>query len=131
MSHNILLTGVSGYLGGTILARIGAANLPPYDKLYALVRTDEQAAAVKQYSVEPLAFNIQDEAAVRDAVLNYGISVVFYLVDPFYSTPQVHFIKALTEIKKNTGRDVHFLHVRPSNPIERPPLLTVLVSNEY
>ncbi|KAI0166688.1 hypothetical protein GGR52DRAFT_555152 [Hypoxylon sp. FL1284] len=110
MSHNILITGGSGYLGGSLLARMGAADLPAYDKLYALVRTDEQAAAVKQYGAEPLAFNIQDEATVRSTVLKYGISVVFYLVDPFFSAPQVHFIKALAEIQKTTGRDVHFLH---------------------
>ncbi|KAI4862192.1 hypothetical protein F4820DRAFT_431129 [Hypoxylon rubiginosum] len=110
MSHNILITGGSGYLGGTLLARIGAAGLPPYGKLYALVRTNEQAAAVKQYGAEPLAFNIQDEATVRDTVLKHGISVVFYLVDPFFSAAQVHFINALAEIKKTTGKDVHFLH---------------------
>lgn len=114
MSHNILITGGSGYLGGTLLARIGAAGLPPYGKLYALVRTNEQAAAVKQYGAEPLAFNIQDEATVRDTVLKHGISVVFYLVDPFFSAAQVHFINALAEIKKTTGKDVHFLHVRSS-----------------
>ncbi|KAI1774203.1 hypothetical protein F4818DRAFT_419226 [Hypoxylon cercidicola] len=110
MSHNILITGGSGYLGGTLLARMGSANLPSYGKLYALVRTDEQAAAVKQYGAEPLAFNIQDEATVRDTVLKHDISVVFYLVDPFFSAAQVHFIKALAEIKETTGRHVHFLH---------------------
>jgi thioester reductase-like protein len=39
MSHNILLTGGSGYLGGTLLARWNEAQLPSYGKLFALVRS--------------------------------------------------------------------------------------------
>lgn len=51
MSHNILITGASGYLGGTILARWERAKLPPYQTLYALVRTKEQGEAVKNMAL--------------------------------------------------------------------------------
>lgn len=115
MSHRVLITGGSGYLGGSLLAAIPTADLPLYDKLYALVRTDEQAKAVKQYAAEPLSFNPQDEAAVLKGVLDHGINVVFYLIDAFKSTGQVNFIKALGELKKKTGQEVHFLHVRSSS----------------
>jgi uncharacterized protein YbjT (DUF2867 family) len=71
-SHRILITGASGYLGGTLLARWKEADLPAYDRLYALVRTDAQAEAVGQYGAEPLAFDPRDEAAVREAVVDYG-----------------------------------------------------------
>ena len=112
MSHRVLITGGSGYLGGSLLAAIPNADLPAYDKLYALVRTDEQAKAVQQYGAQPLSFNPHDEAAVRQGILDCGIDVVFYLVDAFQSTGQVNFIKALGELKKTTGKEVHFLHVR-------------------
>lgn len=111
MSHRILITGASGYLGGTLLARWSQAHLPAYDRLYALVRTDEQAQKVAQYGAEPLQFDIRDEAATWAAVVDNRITIVFFLIDAFQAVAQVHLIKALAEVKRLTGSDVHFLHV--------------------
>lgn len=113
MSHNILITGGSGYLGGDLLFYLKTAELPAYNKLFALVRTTEQAQKVKTYydTVEPLEFDAYVESAVYDSIVDNEISVVFHLIDPLNSTSQVNFIKALAEVKKRTGRDVHFLHV--------------------
>ncbi|KAI0127190.1 hypothetical protein BJ170DRAFT_364891 [Xylariales sp. AK1849] len=110
MSHNILITGASGYLGGTLLAHLESAGLPSHDKIYALVRTDAQAAAVKEYSAEPLTFDAFDEDAVRANVLDKKISVVLHLIDALNSTSQEFFIRALGDVKKSTGTEVHFLH---------------------
>ncbi|KAI1496377.1 hypothetical protein F5X99DRAFT_400608 [Biscogniauxia marginata] len=132
MSHNILITGGSGYLGGTLLARWGKADFPPHGKLYALVRTDAQANAVEQYGAEPLAFNPRDEPAVRKTVVENGISIVYYLIDPIHFDAQAYFVRALAEVKKNTGREVHFLHTTGAKlfsshagaPTDRPLLDT-------
>lgn len=116
-SHRILITGASGYLGGTLLARLKGAGLAGYDKLYALVRTDAQAEAVRQYGAEPLAFDARDEAAVRTAVVDHKITIVYYLIDPIRSEAQVNFIKALAEVKRVTGQEVHLLHVSGEEPL--------------
>jgi nucleoside-diphosphate-sugar epimerase len=111
MSRNILITGVSGYLGGTLLNSLPTANLPPHGEIYALVRTAEQAEAVKDYGVKPLLFNAYDSAAVEENVVRHSISIVFWLVDALGVDAQTYFIQALAKVKRETGLEVHFLLV--------------------
>lgn len=110
MSYNILITGASGYLGGTLLARWSGAKLPAYHKLYALVRTNEQGEAVKQYGAEPVFFNTKDETSIKAAIVDNEITIVYFLIDALTSETQVPMIQALAEVKKRVGREVHFLH---------------------
>ena len=69
MSHNILLTSSSGYPSGTLLARLNNAQLPSYRKFLALVRTLEQAGAVKQYSATPLTINALNPEGKRSFLI--------------------------------------------------------------
>jgi uncharacterized protein YbjT (DUF2867 family) len=110
MSHNILVTGASGYLGGTLLARWEKSSLPPYGHLYALVRSDEQAQAVKQYGAEPLQCDIHDHENLKRAIIDKEISIVFFLIDSFTDQHQPPIIEALAEVKAKTGNEVHFVH---------------------
>ncbi|KAK9481598.1 hypothetical protein V1527DRAFT_115328 [Lipomyces starkeyi] len=110
MSHNILITGGSGYLGGTLLARWESANLPPYGKLYALVRSDQQAEAVKQYDAEPLLCNLHDHEKLSKSIIDNEISIIFFLVDSYSDQHQPPMIQALGEVKAKTGKEVHFVH---------------------
>jgi nucleoside-diphosphate-sugar epimerase len=109
---NILITGASGYLGGTLLDQLATTNLPTHGKLYALVRNDKQAEAVKKYGAEPLSFDPYDKAAVEQHILSSQISIVFWLIDAGSSTAQPYFIDALSKLKQHTNQPVHFLHVR-------------------
>ncbi|KIW92777.1 uncharacterized protein Z519_06626 [Cladophialophora bantiana CBS 173.52] len=135
MSHTILITGASGYLGGTLLARWTQTSLPAYKRLFALVRSDEQATLVKKHFggvAEPLQFDTKDGAAVREAVVTNHISIVYFLIDAMTADAQVHFIRALAEVKRSTGLDVHFLHTSGAKifsshagaPTDRPLLDT-------
>ncbi|KAF1831327.1 NAD(P)-binding protein [Decorospora gaudefroyi] len=110
MSGSILTTGASGYLGGSLLARLHDTSLPSHKTLYALVRSKAQAEAVKSYGAEPLFIDFEDEQSVARSIVERQITIIFFLVDAMKPNMQIPMIKALAEVKKQTGLDVHFLH---------------------
>jgi nucleoside-diphosphate-sugar epimerase len=110
MSHSILITGASGYLGGSLLAQLSLTKLPPHKALYALIRSDQQAEQVKRYGAEPFNLDLEDESAVIKSIVDAKISIIFFLVDAVNSTFQLPLIKALGKLKKQNVQDVHFLH---------------------
>ncbi|KAL7952074.1 hypothetical protein V8C42DRAFT_306077 [Trichoderma barbatum] len=112
--HNILLTGASGYLGGSILAKLynstsGSTELPVHGTIYALVRSDTQAQAVRDYGAEPASFDPGDEAAVESFISDREVSVVIWLIDVLNVERQTLFIRALAKLRQRTGLEVHFL----------------------
>ncbi|KAF7553409.1 hypothetical protein G7Z17_g3644 [Cylindrodendrum hubeiense] len=109
-ARNILITGASGYLGGTIVAQLSTANLPSHGKIFALVRNDSQEEAVKNYGLMPLRFDPYDKAVVEENILLHQISVVYWLIEAAKSTAQSYFIEALSNLRQETGQTVHILH---------------------
>ncbi|UKZ71722.1 uncharacterized protein TrAtP1_012670 [Trichoderma atroviride] len=111
---NILLTGASGYLGGSILAQLhnsGAdrIELPAHGTIYALVRSDIQAQAVQDYGAEPAAFDPSNEAAIQSFIVGNEVSIVIWFIDVVNVDRQILFIRALAKLRQQTGQDVHFL----------------------
>lgn len=110
MSHFILITGASGYLGGTLLAQLSRAKLPSYKRLYALVRSDQQARQVEKLGAEPIILDLEDESTVIKSIADAKISIIYFLINALNSKYQISLIKALGELKKQTDQNVHFLH---------------------
>jgi uncharacterized protein YbjT (DUF2867 family) len=112
MLRNILITGGSGYIGGSLLAQLKEiTGLPSYGTTYALVRNEDQAAKVKShYNATPLNLDLEDQSAITAALLDKQISVVFFLINAFNADAQVKFIEALAAVKDRHGVQTHFLH---------------------
>jgi hypothetical protein len=110
MSHSVLVTGASGYLGGSLLAQLHTVSLPQPTKLFALARSEEQADAIKQYGAQPLILDLGDEDSITKSIIDAQITIIYFLVDALNSKFQVPMIKALSVVKKQTGQEVHFLH---------------------
>lgn len=108
--HNILITGASGYLGGTLLSRWQTAQLPSHGTLYALVRTEQQSQAVQQYGATPLYISLDDDQNIIQTIVEHEISIIYFLIDAASARTQTPMIQALGQVRERTGKTVHFLH---------------------
>ncbi|KAF2748605.1 hypothetical protein M011DRAFT_331916 [Sporormia fimetaria CBS 119925] len=107
-SHHLLLTGGSGYLGGTLLSHIPGAHLPKSLKISALVRTPEQAKAVATYGATPLYIDTSSPDLIHAAIVDNKITIIYYLHDA-QGSHVVPFIRGLAQVQESTGQQTHFL----------------------
>lgn len=111
MRRNVLITGGSGYLGGSILAELKKTDLPPHGTTYALVRSDDQAGKVKEhYNATPITIDLEDQSAITATLLEKQISVVFHLLSAVSADSQEKFVQGLGKVKEQLGLETHFLH---------------------
>ena len=75
MTTNLLLTGASGYIGGTLLESL-RADFPAL-KVFALVRTDAQSSAVSSKGCTPVVAALDDAAALKELVVQNDSSFPF------------------------------------------------------
>jgi hypothetical protein len=112
MPRNFLLTGGSGYRGGTLLAQLKKTkDLPSHGTIYALVRNEDQAEKVKShYGAIPLTLDLEDQATITATLLEKKISVVFFLINAYTADTQLKLIEALSAVKAQLSIETHFLH---------------------
>jgi len=60
----ILITGITGYIGGTIAEKLLKKNY----KVMGLIRNDRHAEELRSWGIEPIIGNIHDETVLRAAV---------------------------------------------------------------
>lgn len=112
MPRNILITGGSGYLGGSLLAQLKKTkDLPSHGIVYALVRNEDQAEKVKShYGATPLTLDLEDQSTITATFVEKQISAVFSLINAFNADAQLKLIEALSAVKDHHSIETHFLH---------------------
>lgn len=112
MARKILITGGTGYIGGSLFAELkNTSDIPAHGTVYALVRNDEQADKVrKHYDATPLILDLEDQTAITNTLLEKQISVVFFMINAFNANAQLKLIQALAAVRQRHGLETHFLH---------------------
>ncbi|THU99979.1 NAD-P-binding protein [Dendrothele bispora CBS 962.96] len=111
-TQNLLITGASGYIGGTFLKHLINQVLPehPTLKIFALVRSPSQAESAKVAGAVPVLGGLNDLDGLKAAIVDNSVNIVVHFADPFHVAPSRAMIEALAEVKTKINQEVHFIH---------------------
>ncbi|KAJ0346032.1 hypothetical protein COL154_003046 [Colletotrichum chrysophilum] len=114
MSHNILITGAAGYIGGSVLADFLERTSGPINKanIFAVVRTEEQAQKLHaaKLGVNVVQFDLANQQAVAEAIVENKIDLVIHTAGVIDHQPLSNLMKGLGELRVATDKDVYFVH---------------------
>ncbi|RAK85132.1 NAD dependent epimerase/dehydratase family protein [Aspergillus costaricaensis CBS 115574] len=121
-SRTLLITGVSGYIGGSVLSAIlrtketWAANL----KISALVRSESQATKVRELGVSPELFSSFDELDRLEEV-GKGFDIIIHAGAGWHTPSAQALIRGQGVRRETTNADVHYIQISgTSNLSDRP-----------
>ncbi|KAI5460982.1 hypothetical protein BGZ63DRAFT_357527 [Mariannaea sp. PMI_226] len=105
----ILITGATGYIGGSVLTEILKSPISQNVSISVLVRREDQAEILREHGVIPIIFRDLDDLATLEQVSS-DFDVVINSANSFHPTSAVALIKGLAKRKEKTGAEVHFIH---------------------
>ncbi|KAH7117581.1 NAD dependent epimerase/dehydratase family protein [Dendryphion nanum] len=117
----ILITGATGYIGGSILTDLLRTNHRAKDYVIsALVRRADQAKALESKGVNPILFkDLDDSETITRAASEHDI--VINTASGFHTSSARALILGLSSRQKQTGSQTHFIHTSgTSNLADRP-----------
>ncbi|KAF4955410.1 hypothetical protein FGADI_4590 [Fusarium gaditjirri] len=105
----IIITGATGYVGGSVLSAI--LSNPALPKLFitALVRTQSQASTLSALPVITLLFTDLDDADFLIKVASTH-DIIIHAANGYHIPSAQAFIHGLAQRKQQTGREVHYIH---------------------
>ncbi|KAH6627220.1 hypothetical protein B0J18DRAFT_489965 [Chaetomium sp. MPI-SDFR-AT-0129] len=110
--QKILLTGVTGFMGGSFLTQLLASSNPNIKKssFSALVRKQEQADILTAKGINAIIFSdLDDSDALKKAASEHDI--VIHSANGFHAASAKALIEGLAERKKSTGgKPVFYIH---------------------
>ncbi|KIW16547.1 hypothetical protein PV08_03735 [Exophiala spinifera] len=105
----ILVTGATGYIGGSVLSEILQSPAVEAGSVSALVRRPDQAEVLLAHGVTPVLFKHLDDLETMEKVAR-DFDVVINCANGFHASSAVALITGLSKRKEKTGKQVHFIH---------------------
>ncbi|CAG9939610.1 unnamed protein product [Clonostachys rosea f. rosea IK726] len=111
-ASNVLITGTSGFIGGSLLADLLARADGPIKnaKIFAATRSDEQVKSVSKLGINVLQVDLTDEKSVLDAIVKNEVDIVIHTAGAILPQMAINLIKALGERRRVSGIETHYIH---------------------
>ncbi|KAL4941810.1 hypothetical protein BDV06DRAFT_212377 [Aspergillus oleicola] len=126
MAQKILLTGATGYVGGTVLSTLleSEDSVVQNAKISALVRSEGQAQTLRAKGVDTIVLSDSNNGpAIAEIASNYDI--VINGASGFELGLSMALIEGLAERKKKLGTEVHYIHTSGTTNLTDSPLLNL------
>jgi len=105
----VLISGATGYIGGSVLVELLKAPDASNYEFSALIRSETQAAALKKLGVQPVIFGgLDDLEGGKKAAAEHDI--VISCASASHDASAKAWIEGLGERQKQTGKPAHFIH---------------------
>lgn len=119
---SLLITGASGFIGGSVLHHLRHSHLENVKRLNisVIVRGDAQAEVFQKQGLKIYKFESLDQSEVLQQIAKEH-DVVIHTASGFHTGSAVALIRGLGDRKKETGKDVYYIHTSgTSNLGDRP-----------
>ncbi|CAG9982851.1 unnamed protein product [Clonostachys byssicola] len=130
MSLNILITGATGYIGGSVLSGLLSSEKPRFEKsrIFVAVRSERHVKTLTELGVKVALIDLTDEASVREGVLNNdsktftpriwirdlssfnAVDFIIHTASALEPAQAKNLITALGKRHNATKKDVFFIH---------------------
>ncbi|CAG7563067.1 unnamed protein product [Fusarium equiseti] len=107
----VLLTGATGYIGGTVLNTILTSSHPCFKNIHisVLVRRQDQADILSGLGVTPILFSsLNDTDLLTEAASTHDI--VIHAANGYHIPSAKALLTGLAQHKAKTGKPVHYIH---------------------
>ncbi|KAJ4221146.1 hypothetical protein NW759_007215 [Fusarium solani] len=112
MVQNVLITGAAGYIGGSVLADLLLHSNDSFKdaKFFAAVRAQDQVESVSKLGIDAVNVDLNDKAAVEEAVLRNEINIVIHTAGSMYPAMTTNLVAALGQRQRDSGNKTYLIH---------------------
>ncbi|CAF3489855.1 hypothetical protein FGSG_02815 [Fusarium graminearum PH-1] len=107
----VLLTGATGYIGGTVLNTILTSSRPSLKDIHitVLVRRQDQADTLSSLGVTPILFKDLDDTELLTATASTH-DIVVHAANGYHTPSAKALLTGLSQREAKSGKSVHYIH---------------------